>query len=84
MYDFYSGNLPETFNTFFLPVNQNTIIIPDLPQGHLTHFPRLELIMENIRYSGVKVWNEIDDETTKLKQPKFKIKIKNHSVEQVY
>ena len=44
MYDFYTGNLPETFNNFFLAVNQNITIIPDLLQDHLTPFRKLELI----------------------------------------
>jgi hypothetical protein len=30
----------------------------------------------NIRFSGVKVWNEIDDEIKKLKPSKFKAEVK--------
>ena len=48
MYDFHNDSLPETFNTFFFPVNQRHITIkPDLLQDHRTPFPILELITEN-------------------------------------
>ena len=55
MYDFHSCNLPDTFNTFFIPVN------------HTHNY--------NIRYSAAKLWNDIDDETKKLKQSQFKKKL---------
>ena len=32
----------------------------------------------NIRYSGTKVWNDIDDETKKLKPSHFKKKLKKN------
>ena len=35
-----------------------------------------------IRFLGIKVWNEIDDETKSLKPPKFKIKVKNYLLDQ--
>ena len=40
MYDFHNDSLPETFNTFFFPVNQRHIaIIPDLLQDHRSPLP---------------------------------------------
>ena len=35
----------------------------------------------NIRYPGVKVWNEIDDETKKLKPAYFRKKLKKYLLE---
>ena len=35
-----------------------------------------------IRFLGIKVWNEIDDETKSLKPPKFKPKVKNYLLDQ--
>ena len=32
MHDFYNGNLPEIFHTFFNSVKEKQIIIPDLLQ----------------------------------------------------
>jgi hypothetical protein len=40
MHDFHNDSLPETFNTFFFPVNQRHIaIIPDLLQDHRSPLP---------------------------------------------
>lgn len=83
MYDFHNDSLPETFNTFFLPVNQrhnyNTRLASRLSYS-LPHI-RTNYGKFNIRYSGVKVWNEIDDETKKLKPACFKKKLKKYLLE---
>jgi hypothetical protein len=72
MHDFYNGNLPEIFHTFFTSVNTRfasrlTYSIPKIR----TYYGKF-----NIRFSGVKVWNEIDDEIKKLKPSKFKAEVK--------
>ena len=77
-YEFHTGNLPVTFSSFFLPVgcvhNYNTRLASrssySLP-GIRTNYGKF-----NIRYSGTKVWNDIDDETKKLKPSHFKKKLK--------
>ena len=77
-YDFYNDNLPETFNAYFPPVNQrhkyNTRLASRLSYSLLRI--RTNHGKFNIRNSGVKVWNEIDEETKKLKPARFKKKLK--------
>ena len=85
MYDFYTGNLPETFNNFFLAVNQKhnyNTRLASRSSYSLYYKIRTNYGKFNIRFSGVKVWNEIDDETKSLKPPKFKIKVKNYLLDQ--
>ena len=74
MYDFHNDSLPETFNTFFFPVNQRYNYNTRLASRSSYSLPHIRTNYEkfNIRYSGVKVWNEIDDETKKLKPACFK------------
>ena len=83
MYDFYDGNLPETFNNFFLAVNQKHNYNTRLASRSSYSLPKIRTNYGkfNIRFSGVKVWNEIDDKTS-LKFPKFKTKVKNYLLDQ--
>ena len=79
MYEFYTGNLPVTFSSFFLPVDwvhNNT----RLASRSSYSLPRIRTNYGtfNIRYSGTKVWNDIDDETKKLKPSYFKKKLKKN------
>ena len=80
MYEFHAGNLPVTFSSFFLPVgcvhNYNT----RLASRSSYSLPRIRTNYGkfNIRYSGTKVWNDIDDETKKLKPSHFKKKFKKN------
>ena len=77
MHDYHSGNLPSSFNSFFIKVNQrhsyNTRLASkisfSLPQVR-TNYGKF-----NIR-SGVKVWNSIDKLKT-LKKSAFKKKLKD-------
>ncbi len=83
MYDFHNDNLPETFNTSFFPVNQrhnyNTRFASRLSYS-LPHI-RTNYGKFIIRYSGVKLWNEIDDEIKKLKPGCFKKKLQKYLLE---
>ena len=78
MYDFHSDNLPDTFNTFFLPVNHTHNYNTRLASRSSYSLPRIRTKYGkfNIRYSGAKLWNDIDDETKKLKPSHFKKKFK--------
>ena len=84
MYDFHNDSLPETFNTFFFPVNQIHNYDTRLASRSSYSLPHIRTNYGkfNIRYSGVKVWNEIDDETKKLKPAYFsKKKLKKYLLE---
>ena len=80
MHDFYNGKLPEVFFKFFTPVKER--------HNHNTRFAsrstysipkvRTNYGKFNIRFSGAKVWNEIDDETKNLKPLKFKSVVKKY------
>ena len=78
MYDFHSDNLPDTFNTFFLPVNHTHNYNTRLASRSSYSLSRIRTNYGkfNIRYSGAKLWNDIDDETKKLKLSHFKKKFK--------
>jgi hypothetical protein len=80
MYDFHSDNLPDTFNTFFLPVNHTHNYNTRLASRSSYSLPRIRTNYGkfNIRYSGAKLWNDIDDETKKLKPSQFKKKFKKN------
>ena len=80
MHDYHSGNLPSSFNlVFFIKVNQrhsyNTRLASkigfSLPQVR-TNYRKF-----NIRFTGVKVWNSIDDKLKTLKKSAFKNKLKD-------
>jgi hypothetical protein len=83
MYDFHNDSLPETFNTFFFPVNQRRNYNTRLASRSSHSLPHIRTNYGkfNIRYSGVKVWNEIDDETKKLKPACFIKKLKKYLLE---
>ena len=83
MYDFHNDSLPETFNTFFFPVNQRHNYKTRLASRSSYSLPHIRTNYGNfnIRYSGVKVLNEIDDETKKLKPACFKKKLKKYLLE---
>jgi len=69
MFDYYSGNLPETFSNFFTQVHNlhhyNTRLASKLtytlPRAR-TNYGKL-----NIKFSGVKCWNSIDDSIKNVK-----------------
>ena len=71
MHDYHSGNLPSSFKSFFfIKVNQrhsyNTRLASkmsfSLPQVR-TNYGKF-----NIRFTGVKVWNSVDDKLKTLKK----------------
>ena len=81
MYDFYNGHLPELFDMFFFPVNHNFNTRLASRSSCSILQTRTNYGKFNIRYSGVKVWNEIDEETKKLRPSNFKNKVKTHLLE---
>jgi hypothetical protein len=71
MYDFYSGNLPHIFDTFFFPSAKNIVIIPDSLPKVRTNFGKF-----NIKFVGPKTWNETDETFKNCNKYKFKKKLK--------
>ena len=79
MYNFFNNNLPELFNNFFFPVTQKHNYNTRHASRSSYSLPRIRTNYGkfNIRFSGAKVWNDIDDEIKKLKLSKFKKRMKN-------
>ena len=79
MYDYYNNNLPNVFNTFFTK--------PSAIHGYNTRFAsklsfsiphaRTNYGKFNIRFTGAKVWNSVDDEIKNLSKASFKIRLKD-------
>ena len=78
VYDFFNHNLPEKFNTYFLPVSQKHKYDTRYASRSSYSLPlvRTNYGKFNIRFCGAKFWNEIDDEIKKLNRSQFKKKIK--------
>ena len=83
MHDYHSGNLPSSLNLFFF-------FLSKLTKDVLSYNTRLASKMSfslpqvrtnygkfNIRFTGVKVWNSIDDKLKTLKNSAFKKKLKD-------
>ena len=68
MYDYYNGLLPETFNAFFIYVNEKHNYATRLASRLSYSVPliRTNYGRFNIRYTGAKLWNEIDDTMKKM------------------
>ena len=79
MYDFHTGNLLATFSSFFFSLHVGCVTrlasrsSYSLPRIKTNYYKKF-----NIRYSGANVWNDIDDETKKLKRSRFKKKLKTN------
>ena len=79
MHDYHSGNLPSSFNSFFIKVNQRHSFYTRLASKmsfsltqDWTNYGKY-----NIRFTGVKVWNSTDDKLKILKKSAFKKKLKD-------
>ena len=74
IYDFHNHKLPETVNAYFFPINQRHKYNTTIASRSSYSLPRIRTNYGkfSIRFSGVKVWNEIDEEAKKLKQPDLK------------
>ena len=69
LYDFYNGMLPEVFLNFFTSVKERHNYHTRFASRSTYSIPKVRTNYGkfNIRFSGVKVWNEIDEETKNLK-----------------
>ena len=83
MYDYHSGNLPDTFNSFFLPVNQRHKYNTRLASRSSYCLPRARTNYGkfNIRFIGAKVWNQIDEKMKNESKSKFKKVLKSDLLE---
>ena len=74
MHDYYSENLPASFNCFFVQVNQKHNYSTRLATKLSYSLPKIRTNYGkfNIKYSGVKIWNSINDSTKNLSKTKFK------------
>ena len=73
-HDFYNGKLPEVFFKFFKSVKERHNYNTRFASRSTYSIPkvRTNYRKSNIRFSGVRVWNEIDDETKNLDPSKVK------------
>ena len=78
MYEFFCNNLPTSFDTFFNPVNLKHSYNTRLASKSSYSLPKVRTNYGkfNIKYAGVKIWNEIDEPLKKLKKEKFKEQLK--------
>ena len=74
MYDYHTNNLPNSFNSFFNPVNQRHSYNTRLASKATYSLPKIRTNYGkfSIRFSGAKIWNKIDESLKKLKREKFK------------
>ena len=79
MHDYHSGNLPSSFNSFFIKVNQRHSFYTRLASKMSFSLPQVwtNYGKFNIRFTGVKVWNSTDDKLKTLKKSAFKKKLKD-------
>ena len=78
MYDFHSGNLPASFTSYFTQVNQKHNYNTRLASKSSYSIPKIRTNFGkfNIRYSGAKCWNNINESIKNLKsKAKFKEKL---------
>jgi len=83
MHDFYSNRLPiYSFKSFFEEVkntySNNTRLAAKSSFTLLkvrTNYGKF-----NIKYSGAKIWNTIDEAIKDIKRTKFQEKLKNHII----
>ena len=75
MHDFHHGNLPCSFNSFFLLVNSrhkyNTRLASS-NNNYLLPSARTNYGKFNIRFSATKIWNSLNDQLKCLKKVTFK------------
>ena len=78
MHNFYNGNLPKSFDGFFNPVYQlhghNTRLASKL--AYSLPMARTNYGIFNIRFTGPRIWNDIDDSLKNLSIFSFKRKLK--------
>ena len=74
VYNYNSGNLPNTFDTFFVLVNQKHNYNTRLSSRSSYSLPKIRTNYGkfNIRYTGAKVWNSIDENIKRASLTKFK------------
>ena len=70
MHDYHPGNLPSSFNSFFIKVNQRHSYNTRLASKMSISLPQVRTNYGkfNIRFTGVKVWNSVDDKLKTLKK----------------
>ena len=80
MYDYYSDNLPTSFKSYYAQVNQRHSYNTRLASKSSYLLPKIRTNYGkfNIKYSGVKIWNSINESTKKLSKTKFKEKLCNN------
>ena len=80
MHDYFSNNLPKPFNFFFSPVNQRHCYNTRLASRstYTLPAPRTNYGKFNIKYSGSKLWNNLDEKFKCLSRENFKHKLKDH------
>ena len=79
MYDFFSNNLPTSFESFFESVNHRHSYNTRLASRSTYSLPkaRTNYGKFNIKFSGAIIWNNIDEAFKKLSKENFKLKIKD-------
>ena len=80
MYDFSSNKLPNSFKSFFNSIEQRHSHNTRLASKSSYTLPsaRTNYGKFNIKFVGVKIWNEIDESLKKLSKEKFKEKLTDH------
>ena len=78
MYDYYPNRLPLIFNDFFMSINKVHQYQTRLASKISYYLPkaRTNYGKFNIRFSGVKVWNSIEDSLKSKSRTCFKILLK--------
>ena len=74
MHDYYSNNLPTSFKSYFNEIKQKHNYNTRLASRLTYSLPKIRTNYGkfNIKFSGVKIWNEISDSCKKLNKSKFK------------
>ena len=74
MHDYYTKNLPISFSSYFVQVNKKHCYNTRLAVKSSYSLPQIRTNYGkfNIKYSGVKIWNSIDESIKNLSKTKFK------------
>ena len=80
MYDFHFNNLPVSFKSFFRMISEKHSYNTRLASKSSYSLPkaRTNYGKFNIKYSGAKIWNTIDESIKKLNRKNFQVKLKDH------
>ena len=83
MFDFYKGNLPSSFENFFIAKSKIHNCNTRFASRSTFSLPSVRTNYEkfNVRYVGTSMWNKIDEQTKSLDKTNFRNKLKINAID---